>query len=253
VYYEEFGVVRKFSTLPRSLYGDADFYLGTPEANCVIVPLLKQAGRQITSRIRTYLESPYASAAENIQPRPPLNAEWRYAVNNVVKGNVQVTTHKDLIEKKEEREREYVEAKVIEQINLALSPVRSSKVGPDDYIAIETLDDVGTTTFHFNRARAKKFNSIATQVHLGPPAIYEGTLHGLTESNSQVFPFVGEFKSNIKNNKYIQSLLIPHEELALTLNPANLSKKNIKFWAAPLARYGAFDEIRGDIVLIQIL
>jgi hypothetical protein len=253
VYYEEFGAVRKFSTLPKNLYGDADFYLGIPEANCVIVPLLKQTGRQITSKIRTYLEIPYASAAEDVHPRPPLNTEVLYALNKVVHGNVQETTHQDLIERREEREREYIEAKVVEQINQALSPVRSSKVGPDDYIAIETLDDAGTTTFHFNQARAKRFNSIATQAHLGPVVVYEGTLHGLTENNSQVFPFVGEFRSNANDNKQSQSLLIPHENLALELSPANLTKRNIKFWAAPVARYGAFDEIRGDIVLIKII
>lgn len=253
VFYEEFGVVRKFSTLPHTLYGQADFYLGIPEANCVILPLLKEAGRQITGRIRTYLEAPYARAAQDVIPPAGIEQEVANAINNVYYQNIEPVTHADLIEGKEQREREYIEAKVIEQINQALSPVRSSKVGPDDYIAIQTFDDVGTTTFHFDRARAKRFSSIANQRHLGPIALYEGTLHGLTENNNQVFPFVGEFKSNANKNNHSQSLLIPHEALALKLSPLNLTKQTITFWAAPLARYGAFDELRGDIVLISIL
>ncbi|MCG5531819.1 hypothetical protein LRF89_00010 [Halorhodospira sp. 9621] len=253
VYYEHFGVVRKFSILPRDFYDSADLYLGAPEANCVSVPLLKEKGRQITQRLRNFLETPYAKAAEEVQPPSPLSRDIVNAQNNIAHDNVETTTHEKLVEHKEQREREYIEAKVVEQINKSLSPIRSSSVGGDDYISLETFDEAGTTRFEFSPARAKRFNSIATNKRLGPIAFFEGTLHGLLENNSQVFPFVGEFRSNATGRKHNQKLLIPHEELAFKLSPANLTKKTIQFYAAPLTSYGAFDEVRGDIVLIQVV
>ncbi|KAB7619491.1 hypothetical protein [Alkalilimnicola sp. S0819] len=253
VYYERFGVVRKFSTLPRELYSTADFYLGAPEANCVIVPLLKDTGRQITRKLRTYLASPYAAAAAEVQAPTPLEGEIGNAINNLAHNNVEITTHEVLLEHREQREREYIEAKVVEQVNQAISPIRSSVIGKDDYISLQTFDEAGTTRFEFSRDRAKRFGQIVTKSRLGPVAWFEGTLHGLVENNSQAFPFVGEFRSNATKRKHKQKLLIPNESLALKLSPSNLRNVEIQFFAAPLTRYGAFDEVRGDIVLLQVV
>jgi len=254
VYYEEYGVIRKFSTLPYELYGKADFYIGSPEINCVVIPLLRQAGREITTKIRTFLQAPYQQAEAEIESVVDLSSEVNNARSNVIHENVDVITHEDLLQGSTEREREYIEAKVISSINQSLAPVRSSNVSDDDYISLETFDDAGTTTFEFDRIRAKRFNRIATQTHLVQPVIYEGTIHGLNENNNNTtFPYIGEFRSNTTDNRHSQSLLIPSEELAIKLNSYNLTKNPIKFWASPLAKYGAFDEIRGDIALIQII
>lgn len=253
VYFEEYGQIRKFSTLPQHLYEQADFYIGNPEHNCVVIPLLKDAGRQITARIRAFLTVPYQRAADEIEQIATLEAEVNNAYSNVINDNVEHITHENLLNGAGEREREYIEAAVIRSINQSLAPIRSSKVSDDDFISIQTFDDLGTTTFEFDRVKAKRFNKIANQMHLVAPTIYEGTLHGLTENNSTTFPYIGEFRSDANGNKHAQSLLIPTVELAISLNPYNLSNQKIKFWASPLAKYGAFDEVRGDIVLIKII
>jgi len=251
IFYEQFGYIRKFSRLPANLYPRADLYIDTFEAGSVRIPLLNNFVDAVASNLRTYLSRPYQQAAHELNEPRSLPDQVDFAYNRVAHEIDARLTHADLINANVEREREWVQVAVLSDLNNMVAPLRSSKIADDDSLSLTVSDDQTQRTFDFDRQTAKRFGKIVTEKSLGPTAIYTGTLEGLNSNNSNNFPFIGNFRSNATNQ--LCNILIAREDAALALNRYNLSREPISIWAAPLTKYGAFDEVRGDIVFINFV
>lgn len=253
VYFENYGFIRKFSTLPNTLYSQADLYIERFEEGSLRIPFFDNFRVDVIARFREYMTRPYELAAqeEHVDEEADLQAELLALYNQVRQGGVPAQTHQDLINNREARLREWVVAATLKDLNQVLSPLRSSRVANDEIIRFGTADGVRNVDFTFDKGLSKRFGKRIAQKTLGPAAIYTGTLHGLAENHSEMFPILGHFRS--QDTTGTMSLLVSDERSKRPLNEHNLTDVPFAIWAAPLATYGTFDNVRGDIVFIDFV
>ena len=251
VIYETRQSLRKFDSLSSRQYHIADFIVNQFEPGCIQIPLLNETAEYIASRFRGILNEPYdLAASQQNQLFVPIANQLPAAYNRAINANADRNTQQNLIQNPHV-EREYSNVAILKEINQLISPMRSSKTDEDDLISLRIADENVTKDYVFSKSISRRFNSIVTSQKLGPETVYEGNLKGLEASNSVEFPYTGKFISSLTDCE--MKLLISTEAAALALSPFNLTSENLRFWGAPMTTYGAFDEVRGNIVFLEFL
>lgn len=251
VIYETRESLKKFDSLSSNQYSEADFIVQQFEPGCIQIPLLNETAGYIASRLRGILNQPYdLAASQQEQLFPQIENQFSSAYNRAFYADPEANTQNNLIQNPNV-EREYSNVAILKDINQLISPMRSSKTNEEDSISLRVSDNSLTKDYLFNKIISQRFNSIVTSKKLGPETVYRGHLTGLETTKFNEFPFSGKFIS--KTTGFEMKLLIHTEATALALSSFNLSSTELMFWGAPMTTYGAFDEVRGDIVFLEFL
>lgn len=251
VLYERRGTLRKFDTLPGALYSDADFLVQQFQPGCIQIPLVNDAAEYLATRLRGILREPYELAVnQHERAFLPLIEQLPAAYDRALHADPEQRTHQALIEHPEV-EREYANVAILKEISNLISPLRSSRTTVDDSITLTVADRDHSANFVFDKPTSKRFKDIVSSKKLGLETVYRGYLTGLEETNYNGFPYAGKFSSLTTECEV--KLLIHSQEAALALSPYNLKPDVLSFWGAPITTYGAFDEVRGDIVFLELI
>lgn len=252
VLYQSNGSLRKYSTLPAEWYPRADFIVEPFEEGSIKVPLLNEAFEGIVETINHFIKAPYEEASLD-QKIPPSNLldQVDNMRSNIQYDNVERITHQDLIHDKKARERSYAQVSILGEFNTMISPLRSKSRADDDRIILQAEYNNFTLPYEFDALRSYNFGKLTTQKTLGRPTIYIGKLQGLVSSNNPKFPHVGDFCSDETGK--VMKLHVPEGIRVRKLNSHNLDDQSFAIWAAPISVYGAFDEVRGDIVFLSFV
>jgi hypothetical protein len=251
VIYERRGSVKKYSQLNSREYEFADLIVLPFEEGSIRVPLVGQFLAGITSKIRGILDEPYQLAAADLDIESERLINQMPAAINRANIDGQRQTHKELLDDNVQLERDYFEAALLSDINNLISPLRSAITRPEDTISLRLADRETARDYMFDKEISTRFSKITRQKRLGPDTLYEGILLGLEESSIGPFPYSGKFYSVASEREH--KLLVFTADDAHALNNFNLTNAALQFIGAPLAVYGAFDSVRGDIVFLKFL
>lgn len=248
VIYERQGVVGKGATLHQAHYSYADLYLEQVEAGSVILPLMGSLLSGVTTRFNAFMDEPYREA-ENILANKFSGFDDRVDMTRslINSGALVPISHSELIAQQDFVARDYAQAAFLNDINSMLSPLRSSLCSGDT-ITITNPDPNNSATYYFDQSRSKAFAKVVREQRLAQPVKYRGRLDGLVNRGGSGFPFVGKFMCHTTGKE--RKLLVASEADAFQLNKHNLGSSEILIVACPLAVYGAFDPLAGDLVFI---
>lgn len=250
VYFERNGEVRKFTSLPKELYGFADIYLIDVERGSLKIPFVSELIEKVPSLFNAFMGSPYEESAKEVLSHSKiLQADLEACKGMVFNGGVEELTQEDLIAVEGGRKRAYAQTAVLKDMNQALSLVRATP-GAILKLNIDSYD--GSQEYVFDELRAARFGKVVATKRLDKPAVYIGRITGLEQQGSTAaFKYAAKFWSRVTGQE--NKLVIHEYDDALKLHSHNLSNKDVAIWAAPISVHETFDPVRGDLVFIDIL
>lgn len=248
VIYERQGVVGKGATLHQAHYPYADLYLEQLETGSIILPLVGNLLSGVAAKFNSFMDDPYRET-ENLLAGKFSDFDVRVDMTRslINSGALVPISHSELISKQDLVARDYAQAAFLNDINNMLSPLRSGLCGGDS-ITITNADPKNSARYYFDQPRSKAFAKIVREQRLSHPVKYRGRLDGLVNRGGSGFPFVGKFMCHTTGKE--RKLLVASEADAFQLNKHNLGSSEILIVACPLAVYGAFDPLAGDLVFI---
>ncbi|WP_143518152.1 hypothetical protein [Pseudomonas sp. PIC25] len=248
VIYERQGIVGKGATLHQANYQYADLYLEQLETGSVILPLVGNFISGVAAKFNSFMDDPYHET-ENLLAGKFSGFDARVDMTRslISSGALVPISHDELISKQDFVDRDYAQAAFLNDINNMLSPLRSSLCAGDS-ITITNADPSHSAKYYFDQNRSKAFAKVVREQRLAHPVKYLGRLDGLVNRGGTGFPYVGKFMC--KTTKKERKLLVASEADAFELNKHNLGSSEILIVACPLAVYGAFDPLAGDLVFI---
>lgn len=248
VIYDRQGTVGKGATLHQANYQYADLYLEQIETGSVILPLVGNLLSDISAKFNSFMDEPYRET-ENILAGKLSGFDARVDMTRslISSGVLVPISHNELISKKDFVDRDYAQAAFLNDINNMLSPLRSSLCAGDT-ITITNSNPRNSASYYFDQTRSKAFSKIVRDQRLAHPVKYRGRLDGLVNRGGTGFPFVGKFMCKTTGKE--RKLLVASEADAFQLNKHNLGSSEILIVACPLAVYGSFDPLAGDLVFI---
>lgn len=249
--FEKRGVLKKHDALPNSLYSEADMVVGKFEKGCVKVPLLGLKNESVVSMLKGVFHDPYHQSISNLEiERHPLVRGYQGALNRAYYGS-RFATHHEIIDNFEERALRYFSEAVFRDFDNLISPLRSRSISVDGRISLELFDRMGVVEYDFDKSSSLRFHKIISAKQFGPLVEYEGRLTAFGESKRSDFPYVGKFYSFASKQEH--KILVGLDEHADALRPYNAKKgKKLSFIGSPVEAWGAFDDKKGDIVLLKI-
>lgn len=249
VIYERQGVIGKGATLHQAHYDFADLYLERIEAGSVILPLVGNLLTGVTLRFNAFLSEPYREAENSLnQKLATFDDRVDTTRSQIASGILVPLLHEEMIETQKVANRDYAQSAFLNDINNMISPLRSSLCSQDT-ITIKNVDPACSSIYVFNQDKSKAFAKVVKEQRLAHPVSYTGRLEGLVNRGTSTFPYAGKFICSTTGKE--MKLLVASEQDALALNKYNIGKAKLNIIACPLAVYGAFDPLSGDIVFIN--
>lgn len=248
VIYERRGVVGKNATLHQAEYQLADLYLENIEKGSIILPLVGNLLTGVANRFDSFLNAPYKEAENSLLEKTAgFDDKVEITRTLISNGKLEPISHDELLETQKIAARDYAQSAFLNDINNMIAPLRSS-LCKEDLMTISNVSGKEARTYVFNNENSKAFAKVVKEQRLSHPVKYIGRLEGLINRGGTTFPFVGKFFC--KTTKKERKLLVASEQDALELNKHNLGSTEIRIVACPLATYGAFDPLAGDLVFI---
>ncbi len=248
VIYERQGTVGKGATLHQANYDFADLYLEQIEEGSVILPLVGNWLSGVAERFNSFLNEPYREA-ENLLASKFSGFDDRVDLTRslISSGALKPISHNELIAMQDLVARDYAQSAFLNDLSKMLSPLRSGLCS-EDTITIKNVHPNYSAEYHFDKAKSKAFSAVVREQRLAHPVKYRGRLEGLVNRGGTSFPYVGKFMCHTTRKE--RKLLVASEADAHQLNKHNLGSSEILIVACPLAVYGAFDPLAGDLVFI---
>ena len=250
VMYEKRGSIKKYDVLPAVWYKLADLEVQPFEDGCIKIPLIGLDKTQVISLLKGLLYEPFQQAiSDNPISEKSLVSGLSAAINRAAH-KIDVLTHQQILDNSGAIEKRYFAEAIFRDFDKLIFSLRSSFITDKELISIELSDEMGSREYEFNRHSSRKFHKIVSAKQLGPTIEFSGRLTVFGEANSKYFPYFGKFFSKASNQEH--KLLI-HEEADIdTLRGYNTSHNDLNFLGAPVTAWGAFDELRGDIVFLKL-
>lgn len=243
----KFGQLWKHSRLKTEFYKDVELLVQNSYEGGYILDFLASnritknvINRVISAMNEAILESQEDGYAETLKIIESAQRRKMQIENNLVEPK----DYTQLLEEPDNAvSRKYADRAIVREINEILSIIRSSESG-ESYFEL-TLSGDRTSTFYFNREKAKRFHLTITQRQLGDPIIYQAIIKSMDRD---------QLKGKILNteNEKNANIIFVDEASFQEVIPYFEKKEIMKFYGSPFIEYGTFDPIAGDIYFLRV-
>lgn len=248
--FAEHGRILKSSKLSYRQQGLTDLYITTFEEGSFKIPLLGNIGGGLKASLRDFLEGPYARAAQEFDEELdlPISQRMRNIIARDQEGGIDYQEEADLADGDPEFNRRDAQGKFLRDMDKSIFAMTKEE---GQGVEIKVFDGNQTSTFDFDRRIARRFHRLVDKPSIEEPILCHGSIHSLGRKSLRgTYKFQAKYVSSATGEE--RNLYILDDAGMVSLRPYNLDS-DFTFVACPVARYGAHDTMRGDLIFVRLI
>lgn len=248
--YAENGRILKSSKLSYRKQGLTDLYISAFENGSFKVPLLGNVAPGLRASLRGFLQGPYERAAQEFDEELdlPIRQRMRNIIARDEEGGIDYQYEAELAEGSPDFNRRDAQGKFLRDMDKSIFAMTKEE---GQGVEIKLYDQEHTSTYDFDRRTARRFHSLVDRPSIEEPILCHGTIHSLGRKSLRgTYRFHAKYVSNATGEE--RNIYILDEVGMMNLRPYNLGAE-FSFIACPVARYGAHDTMRGDLIFVRLV